>query len=110
MQRETLVFDPADLWRKHGFGDGYVLMDVDFGKYEKLWEAARAGKHHRDVLVHVVRTLVIPRLNVPVETKVIVTSHNPIRAVDWENGPPADLQPREIEISLISIIRAAREV
>lgn len=90
------------LWSKHGFGDGRALDhdNLDEGVFDSLFEAAEAagarlGDH--DALVLAVRRHLLPAIAAfghDVAVVEIGSSHNPIRAADWETP---DAMPKDME-------------
>jgi hypothetical protein len=103
------VFRTNDLYARDGFEGGGIL-----GKAFPNLSAAEL----RDLLVEVLQTHVIPRLDHSVQTLLIPTVHNPLRAVyvegvpvNWTavagQGPP--LTPATVSVSLEDVLACARK-
>ena len=100
---EVVDFYPDDLCSKFGFGDGDMLYE--------LIEEHDLGVDHQELLIAVVERLVVPQLDVEVETYTLPSLHNPIRAatIDGEKAGPYDFVSDEIiKIPVADIIRVAR--
>jgi len=102
-QSEMVDFYPDDLCSKFGFGDGDMM-------YELIQEHG-LGVDHQDLLIAVVERLVVPQLDVEVETYTLPSLHNPIRAatIDGEKADRGDFVSDEIiRIPVADIIEIAR--
>jgi len=100
---EVVDFYPDDLCSKFGFGDGDML-------YELIQEHD-LGVDHQELLIAVIERLVVPQLDVVVETYTLPSIHNPIRAatIDGEKADPYDFISDEIiRIPVADIIEVAR--
>jgi len=99
----VIDFYPDDLCSKFGFGDGDMLFD--------LIEEHDLGVDHQELLIAVVERLVVPQIDVEVETYTLPSLHNPIRAatIDGEKAGRHDFVSDEIvTVPVADIIRVAR--
>lgn len=103
-----VVFTTASLYERAGFDSGAQL-----GEY---FPTLTAGEL-RDLLVDVLQAHVIPRLDQNVQTLVIPTVHNPLRAVyvdgnsvRWtaEAGQGPTLTPSTVRVRMKDILACAR--
>lgn len=107
----------SSLLSKYGFNDGDTPeqlqdhLDSLGQPYPDDWRA---------VLVHLVRTRLLPVLDQQVEVEVLCTNHNPIRAVtvdglnveDCHMGdqPEPDLTPDSVEVPWPDVLAAIQHV
>jgi hypothetical protein len=104
-----IVFTANGLYERSGFASGAILAEV--------FTHVAAGEI-RDLLVDVLQAHVIPRLDQKVQTLVVPTVHNPLRAVRvdgvsvrWSaeagQGPP--LSPATVRVSMEDVLECARK-
>ena len=97
----------ADLWSKWGFNDGDMPDEVWDALEEEGIDVLHLDWHR--VLIDLVRTFLVPRLDVEVELQEIITSHNPIRSVDAGDYSYGD-KINEEEPSNVSVFVSMPEV
>jgi hypothetical protein len=111
-----MKFFTSGLVSKWGFQDGDQLSDLC---YDLRFDDGIEVDDHA-LLVETVRRFILPRLDQSVETRVISTIHNPIRAetVDGEDvtglwyEPMADspITPEVIDVSHANLLALAKEL
>lgn len=110
-----MIFFTSGFLSCYGFDDGDCIdellfehdIDFDFDLDEK-----------NELLIHVIKTLVLPKLITPIETVEYATAHNPIRAIKingveckhlWDSEDDIDLiEPEFVEIDDAVIITMAK--
>lgn len=122
-QFESFEFETSSLLYKWGFEDGTLLSEF---LREAGFENDPVGLFD-SVLVETVREEVLPALDQEVETYVIHTTHNPIRAhqvgdvgTDTSDHPTsrrvndstdmAEITPKTVEVSARRVLEIAREL
>ncbi len=104
-------FSTDSLLSKWGFGDGDMLEDL-------MWDNDLRDVDEHEVLIKVVKTLLLPKIDQNVEVYEVSCIHNPIRArtvdgVEIDNYKIDHgnlLTPEFIEIDDDVIIKIAKEI
>jgi len=110
VEAPTLTLFSQGLLSKWGFGDGEPP--------DEIWNYADARGlvlDWRPILVQLVQTHLVPKLKQRVETYVITTNHNPIRARrvdgididDLAKNDSIELTPEWVDVTWNDIMRAA---
>lgn len=98
------VLDSRDLWAKCGFGDGDMFADFMLDNYGEAFYF----DHEDEFLLRVVRKHLMPHLP-GVTIHLSETSHNPVRADDYAEGPPGD-EPTLVDVTEAQLREIADEI
>ena len=113
-----MTFHTNDLLSKWGFGDGDMLTDLLLDNNLEVPYSAERMRYDHVVLIEVVKTHVIPRIDASIVAVEYGSLHNPIRAsevngkeVDWfKYNEGIRLSPETVEVDDADILAIARRI